>query len=35
MCVCPSHGVSIADVFAGSLNDGLAGLVERSVDAVI
>lgn len=30
-----SHGVSVADVFAGSLDDGLTGLVERSVDAIV
>lgn len=30
-----SHWVSIADVFAGGLDDGLAGLIERSVDAVV
>ncbi len=38
MCVCArarSHRVSAADVFAGCLDDGLAGLVERSVDAVV
>lgn len=30
-----SHGVSTADVFAGSLDDRLAGFIERSVDAVV
>lgn len=30
-----SHGVSTADVFAGGLDDRLAGLIERSVDAVV
>lgn len=30
-----SHGVSIADVLAGSLDDGLTCLVERSVNAVV
>lgn len=34
-CLSSSHGVSIANVLAGGLDDGLAGLVERSVDAVI
>lgn len=29
------HGVSVADVLAGCLDDGLAGLVERPVDAVV
>lgn len=30
-----SHGVSVADVFAGRLDDGLARLVERPVYAVV
>lgn len=30
-----SHGVTVADVFAGGLDDGLAGLVEGPVDAVV
>lgn len=37
MCgsVTSSHWVSSANVFAGGLDDGLAGLIERSVDPVI
>lgn len=37
VCVCEtsSHWVSAADVFARSLDDGLAGLVERPVDPVV
>ena len=30
-----SHGVPVADVLAGSLDDGLAGLVESSVNTVV
>lgn len=30
-----SHGVSIADVLASGLDDGLTRLVERSVNAVV
>lgn len=37
LCVCEtsSHWISIVDVFAGSLDDRLAGLVERPVDPVV
>lgn len=35
MCVPSSHWVSIADVFARSLNDGLAGLIKRPVNPVV
>lgn len=35
VCVRGSHGVSVVDVFAGGLDDGLAGLVERAVDPVV
>ena len=35
MCVTSSHWVPGADVFAGGLDHGLAGLVERPVDPVV
>lgn len=34
-CEEDSHGVSVADVFAGCLDDGLTGLVQSSVDSVV
>ena len=33
-CLC-SHGVPVADVFAGGLDDRLTGLVQGPVDAVV
>lgn len=30
-----SHGVSVSDVFAGGLDDGLTGLVQSAVDAIV
>lgn len=30
-----SHGVSVSDVFAGGLDDGLAGLVQGPINAIV
>lgn len=35
MCITSSHRVSSANVFAGGLDHGLAGLIERTVNPVV